>query len=93
MRFLAYEGGRCKLERLGWFVFKGGSAERPGLFGDLALLCGDEEGDGRGDIVAAMLWIPGLDSSGASLDCKPNPQKAVYAISLWSYNPFDFALR
>ena len=63
MRFLAYEGGRCKGVRfVGWLVLSCGNAgglalfgER--LFGENCACCGEGDGECEGDITAVIIVI------------------------------------
>lgn len=54
MRFLAYDGGRCRFEYLGWFVLRGGRDAKLGLLGDLGWLAEEDDGDGEGGITAVI---------------------------------------
>lgn len=54
MRFLAYDGGRCRFEYLGWCVLRGGRDAKLGLLGDLGWLAEEDDGDGEGGITAVI---------------------------------------
>ena len=57
MRFLAYEGGCWRGDRLGGaFVFSGGNAERFGFGGGLRASLGEDVGEGDADSTAVIIF-------------------------------------